>query len=151
MSSLFSHLLSISEILDIIKKLEKISKDTELASIFGVRQSLITMWRKRGTVPYENLLHYCELRNIDPLWLLTGKGPKYRSESSKTATTRHPKLNLMKEVIEAVEEVFERDKLSLSPEKKARLITLIYEEVSEDEKKLPLIGQKVGKLIKLAS
>lgn len=150
MSSFYSHLISISEILDTIKKLEKISKDTELAAIFGVRQSLITMWRKRGTIPYENLLHYCELKNIDPLWILTGKGPKFRAEQSQNSLARHPKLSLMKEVIEAVEEVFERDRLSLPPEKKARLITLIYEEVSEDEKKLSFIDQKVGKLIKLA-
>ena len=144
-------MLNIAEILDTIKNLEAFSKDAEIASIFKVRQSMITMWRKRGNIPYEILLHYCEERNIDPLWLLTGKGPKYRAELSHQSTLRNPKLNLMMDVIEAVEEVFERDRLSLSPEKKARLITLIFEEVSEDENKLTLVGQRVGKLIKLAS
>ena len=95
-------MLNISEILDTVKKIEKISKDTELADVLKVRQSLITMWRKRETVPYENLLHYCELRNIDPLWLLTGKGPKQRAKSPHISTLRNPKLSLMKEVIEAV-------------------------------------------------
>jgi hypothetical protein len=143
-------MLSISDILDTIKNLEGVSKDAEIASIFGVRQSMITMWRKRGTVPYEILLNYCELRNMDPLWLLTGKGPKYRG-SSQAPAFRHPDINLIREVIEAIEEVFERDRLSLSPEKKARLITLIYEEVSEDERKMSTIEQKVVKLTKLAS
>jgi hypothetical protein len=143
-------MLSITEILDTIKKLEDLSKDTEIAAIFKVRQSMLTMWRKRGTIPYENLLRYCEERNIDPLWLMTGKGPKYRGVS-QASPVRNPKLNLMTEVIETVEEVFEREGLSLTPAKKARLITLIYEEISEDEGKLSTIEQKVVKLTKLAS
>jgi hypothetical protein len=150
MSSLFSQLLSINEILHTVKTLEGISKDTEIAALFGIRQSMITMWRKRGNIPYEVLLHYCEQRNIDPLWLITGKGPKFRGESHDTGAT-HPDLDLMSEVIVTVEEVFARDRLSLSPEKKARLISLIYEEVLDDEMKKSSIEQKVVKLTKLAS
>jgi hypothetical protein len=150
MSSFFSQLLSINEILATVKNLEGIAKDTEVANLFGVRQSMITMWRKRGNIPFEILLYYCEQRNLDPLWLITGNGPKFRGESHDSRTG-HPDLDLMREVIETVEEVFERDQLSLAPVKKARLITLIYEEVSEDEMKRSSIEQKVVKLTKLAS
>jgi hypothetical protein len=143
-------MLSITEILDTIKSMEGLSKDTEIAAIFKVRQSMLTMWRKRGTIPYENLLRYCEERSMDPLWLLSGKGPKYRG-ASQASPVKHPQLSLMTEVIETVEEVFEREGLSLPPAKKARLITLIYEEISEDASKLSTIEQKVVKLTKLAS
>lgn len=143
-------MLSITEILEIIKNLEGLSKDTEIAAIFKVRQSMITMWRKRGTIPYEMLIHYCEERNIDPLWLLTGTGPKYRG-SSQASSVQDPKLDLMMEVIATIEEVFQRDGLSLPPAKKARLITLIYEEIAEDKGKMSAIEARVVNLTKLAS
>lgn len=143
-------MLSIDELLEAVKEIAGVSRDSELANLLGIRQSMISMWRKRGTIPYEFLLHFCEQRNIDMVWLLTGEGPRYRGES-QPSPSRQIDLELMREVIETVEEVFERGNLSLAPEKKARLITLIYEEIAEDETKKASMEQKVVKLMKLAS
>lgn len=143
-------MLSIDEILKAVKEIAGVSRDSEIAHLLDIRQSMISMWRKRGTIPYEFLLHFCEQHNIDMVWLLTGEGPQYRGESLSSAS-RHIDLDLMSEVIETVEDVFERDNLSLPPEKKARLVTLIYEEIAEDETKKASMEQKVVKLLKLAS
>lgn len=58
---------------------------------------------------------------------------------------------LMKEVIEAIEEIFQKEKLSLSPKKKTELIMLIYEEVSEGRSEISSLHGRVLKLVKLAS
>lgn len=59
--------------------------------------------------------------------------------------------NLMKEIIETVEEIFQKEQLYLPPKKKSELITLLYEELSEDRSKISSLPRRVLKLVKLAS
>ena len=143
-------MLSTEKILNTVKEIEGISRDAEMARTLGVQQSMISMWRKRGTVPYEILLHFCEERDIDMVWLLTGEGPRHRG-ASEGVTSQAIDADLMAEVIEMVEVVIEHNDLTLPPAKKARLITLVYDELAEDESKRPLMEQKVVQLFKLAS
>lgn len=60
-------------------------------------------------------------------------------------------LDLMNEVIVTVEEMFQKKGLQLPPKKKAELILLIYEELSEDRSKLSTLPGRISKLVKLAS
>jgi transcriptional regulator with XRE-family HTH domain len=60
-------------------------------------------------------------------------------------------LELMTEIIETVEEIFLEEELYLSPRKKAELIILLYEDLLEDESKRENLGDRVIKLVKLAS
>lgn len=73
--------------------------------------------------------------------------------ATDTSLSPHPDvdISLMKDVIEGVEEVFQKRKLHLPPKKKAELIGLIYEEILENESKKTSIPSRVLKLIKLAS
>ena len=94
----------------------------------------------------------CLVFNVREDWILTGNRSIYN------ATEMVPKkvhglfdFDLMKEVIEAVEEVFQKNKLSLPPKKKAELIGFVYEEIAENEEIKGSIPGRVLKLIKLAS
>ncbi len=60
-------------------------------------------------------------------------------------------LGLMKEIIQTVEEIFQKEQLHLPPAKKAELIVLIYEEIAEDRSKISSLPGRVLKLVKLAS
>lgn len=94
----------------------------------------------------------CFVFNVRENWIINGDGAIYN------ATEMVPKkahglwdFDLMKEVIEAVEVVFQKNDLSLPPKKKAELIGFVYEEIVENEEIKGSIPGRVLKLIKLAS
>ncbi|MBF0556562.1 MAG: helix-turn-helix domain-containing protein [Nitrospirae bacterium] len=60
-----------------IKQLHGIKTDTELASVFNVRQNTVSAWRARKTIPYDQIVLMCERMSVSLSWLLTGKGSIY--------------------------------------------------------------------------
>lgn len=79
-------------------------------------------------------------------WLAAGEGPMRKGEGASIAALDR---ELMRLVVEEVEQLLADVNGHLEPEKKAELIVLIYEEVREQEGKLD--RARVLKLIKLAS
>jgi transcriptional regulator with XRE-family HTH domain len=91
-----------------------------------------------------NLQKIATMLHISLDWLLLGKGI--------SKPTKQPlDLNFMKEIITVVEEIFQQEKLYLPPAKKAELISLLYEDLSEDKSKISAMKGTVIKLVKLAS
>jgi hypothetical protein len=88
-------------------------------------------------------------------WLLTGEGPMRAGEGmlAEPASTSAPFANvdLITEIVEAVETLFQEHGLSLPPKKKGEHIGLLYEEVLEDRSKRSSLASRALRLIKLAS
>lgn len=93
----------------------------------------------------------CLVFNVEEEWILTGTGDMYGVEMVPKKYKGLFDFDLMKEVIEAVEEVFQKNNLSLPPKKKAYLIGFVYEEIVENEEIKETIPGRVLKLVKLAS
>lgn len=53
----------------------------ELAEMLGVRQTLVVDAKKRNVIPDEWLRRLRLARDVDPQWVLTGKGRKYIDNS----------------------------------------------------------------------
>jgi hypothetical protein len=66
---------SIGEILDTIKRHKGLKADADLARLFGKPRSTISMWRKRGNMPYKEVAALCERENISGAWLFAGQIP----------------------------------------------------------------------------
>ena len=49
---------------------------TELADLFGIKQSSISDAKKRQAIPAEWLVKLLRLKGINPEWILTGLGPQ---------------------------------------------------------------------------
>jgi len=64
---------TIDEILDKIKELKSIKKDSELAELLGVKQNTLSTWRIRKTIPYDVFYHFCDREGFLLNWLLTGE------------------------------------------------------------------------------
>lgn len=47
----------------------------ELANFFGIRQSLVSDAKRRGKIPSNWLVILLRTKNVNPEWLLSGKGP----------------------------------------------------------------------------
>ncbi len=62
-----------------LKSALKIKTDTELADYLGVKQSTISMWRKRDSVDIRLIITKCENISID--WLISGTGKMLKNET----------------------------------------------------------------------
>jgi len=128
---------------------EKGLKVKELAQIIGISQGSLSDIENEKTKPSADTLSSI-VRNTDinPYWLLTGKGPMLKEGDHLFA---HQGLNpqVVKDVIETLEELLEREKVHLPPSKKAELVVLLAEEVQEEEQELS--PGRILRLIKLAS
>ena len=60
-------------ILDKIKIYKGFATDSEMAKYFGVRQSVVSSWRNRNTVPYKEFLDFCKKEGLDIQELLDGR------------------------------------------------------------------------------
>ena len=60
-------------ILDKIKVYKGFATDSEMAKYFGVRQSVVSSWRGRNTIPYKELLFFCKKEELDIQELLDGR------------------------------------------------------------------------------
>lgn len=138
------------EILDDLKRIAGLGKDYQLAELLGVKQNTVSAWRTRNTIPYEEIIAFCDKYALSVSGLLKGsEEPTVRETKEKYKGAI--KIDLIKEVIGAVEEIFEKEKLCLPPRKKADLIILLCEEVAENESNKKNLGEKILKLTRFAS
>lgn len=117
-----------------------------------------TEMAKQFQLPFRTYFNYESGLRIPPALVLNSIANKYDVTVDWILTgqsqVRQPypvNVDLIKDVIIKVEEIFNTHRLHLSPEKKAELIVLLYEELLEDESNKLLISDKVLKLVKLAS
>lgn len=59
-------------ILDKVKYYKGFTTDSDMAKYFGVRQSVVSSWRRRNTIPYKELLYFCKKEGLDIQELLDG-------------------------------------------------------------------------------
>lgn len=58
-------MLTANDVLDKIKSIKKVSNDTELAVLLGAKgQSTVGSWRKRNSLPYEEIISFCVTEGI---------------------------------------------------------------------------------------
>ncbi|MDY6857399.1 MAG: S24 family peptidase [Thermodesulfobacteriota bacterium] len=93
---------NINLILDEIKKIKGFVKDSELANLLKVKPNVISTWKSRNTIPYKNLITFCDSEGYSIKWLLYGEGsmyvtsPENEQKSSKSIFSYpEPKMELM--------------------------------------------------------
>ena len=93
--------------------------------------------------------------NVNLNWLLIGEGDMFTKGNIENFIPNQNSidldLELMKDIIKQTEKIFQEKKLDLSPEKKAELIILLYEEIKEGEMQKEKLDSKLLKFVKLAS
>jgi hypothetical protein len=147
---------NINDIVDRIKKRFNLVSDTDVAALIGMTKTALYNHKARHSIPFEQLSTFCEKEKLSFDWLLTGEEYGKPEIIQEHIARWHPAsegfdLDLIKEIIENVEEIFQKERINLPPRKKAELIGLIYEELSEDISKKSSINERVLKLVKLAS
>lgn len=74
-----------SEIVDRMKKISNVFQDKELAEILGLTAASIVSWKKRNTIPLENLIKISNQFNVSVDFLLWGEQTEQLSTQEKMA------------------------------------------------------------------
>jgi transcriptional regulator with XRE-family HTH domain len=103
----------------------------EFAKKVGLARNTLVRYRDgERPAPWDFLERVCEEFSIDRAWLLLGDDAKKRST---------PDMEILEAVISGVEKGLAARRLVLEPEKKARLIGLLYEYYAKTEE---MVGQE---------
>lgn len=143
----------IERVLERIMTALNLRHKTELARLLSVSHAAIYSAINKKKVPQRWLTKLAHDYNLNPNWILTGEGPIQIGEgnppSSLSEDVKQFDVNLLKKVIEIVEKRLEGKEPALSLEKKAELISLLYEDVLRDESLRDQIDPKAQRLLKL--
>ena len=123
-----------------------------VAKEFGCTQSLVSSMETGDSPPSMNFLYWLheKEKNLSFDWLLTGKN-KLEDETLTDSNQHIPPSNisLIKQVIEAVMEHLQNNKLTMPPATIADVVEVLYEEITESGASQVNKGT-VARLIKLA-
>jgi|GEM_PF-1297933 len=121
--------------IDEVRRANRLSEDAFAASLETSKSSLRRYVRGDRAVPAEFITRLCVRYEIDPRWLLLGWGSaKSHLETPQPgAATEAVDLDLMREVIRALESFLDSERLRLSPEKKAEAAVTLYELIRAEQ------------------
>jgi hypothetical protein len=110
--------INFEEIAERIKKALSIKKDGDLARMMGLTPQSFYGFKKKG-FPMERLIFFAYEHGISTDWLFFGKPPV-------------GKLDLLEKIILTIE----GKAFKLAPEKKSKLIRIVYEEFAYENRDL---------------
>ena len=144
-------------------------KTKEFARLIGISQGALSGLETGKSKPSaDTLASIVQHTDINPIWLLTGKGKRYLSEEAKAPPIyKEASINktveegmeqplnleldvdLLADIIESVDIVLEKEKIELPLNKKARFIALQYELCIETGK--GITSDKIKRHLKLVA
>lgn len=65
-------MISFIDIENRIKEIFNVNKNTEIAELLGVTPARYGNWKKRESIPYNEIISLCLYKNIDMKYILTG-------------------------------------------------------------------------------
>lgn len=91
------------------------------------------------------LKHFCVIMQVNHIWLFTGQGAKTLPDSETGLD-----IALLKKIVKRVEEFLEQTRSRLTPDQKAGVVSILYEELLEKPQRQPeIIDTKTKHFIKL--
>jgi len=105
-------------IVDRIKQIKNLHSDTKVAELLGMSITALANRKYRDSIPYQELILFCESENISLKWLLAGEGDKKKANIMNPESAQSsPTQQLLVETIS-----------SLSPERQKTVLRLAIEQ-----------------------
>lgn len=139
-------------ILNRVKTVEQVWKDSDVAEILGAAARTVSNWKHRGQIPQEYLLSYCRRKNLSLEWLINGRGPMHSTYLVSPAPDANASQSSHDDLLDLAATVYQMaltDGASLSPEKFRQLLRHAYDETINQLEPKP-VEDKIRNLIRLA-
>lgn len=131
-------------ILSRLKEVLDAKSDADVARGLEISTAALSAFKKQGKFPYERLVKFCLTRDISIDWLFKG------GHTSPPAPTSLNK-DLLRSIIEGVEEYLRREHLELPADKKAELTVYLYERLLKEKTDSSQVRGEVKALLKLVA
>lgn len=145
---------SLNLLLDRVREFAGVHRDAAVARELNVSSSNIPTWRKRGTVPYRELVTWAYEKGISMDWLFYGKTPMMLDDDSGEYEVDGEFDSFDPESLEiaiaCVELYINELGLKVSPAKKAKVIRMLYPHIRDDDGNEIPDSANVIDLLKLA-
>lgn len=103
------------------------TNQTQVAKQVGIHTATYSKYERGKQIPDAGfVVKFCDVFSVNPTWLLTGQGPMQMPKNPSGIET-----DLLRKIIEKIEETLTEKKLILSPAKKAEVISILYDEAIE--------------------
>jgi len=147
-------MLTINAILERLKGELGTSKDSDIARALNVSRNAPATWKKRGTIPLEELAEFAEREQYNLGWILNGQGVSRLNivqEPTNSYRLRSPAIDI-RLLIEAVKLARSTGR-EFTDEQFAELVVMIYVYVSgeDDEQELTVDDSKIIQFADIAS
>ena len=151
-----------SQVMDRLKMEAEIKTDSALAGLLKMSPTAFSNRKKSGSVPYEQIIEVADSRKMDIGWIFTGHrtnesekspiGAKDETGYYQNTPTSPGVLDMesLEIAVECAELHLKLMKRTVSPAKFAKLIGILYDEISQDDED-EIDDNKVIRLIDLAS
>jgi hypothetical protein len=101
--------LDIHKILERVKLVNGITKDSDLSKLLNLKQSTISTWKNRGSIDIEKIFAIC--KGVDKDWLLYGEGSPDIEYDLETQKINQMLKSMTKEEKRDVLKYIEKEKL----------------------------------------
>ena len=131
-------------ILSRLKEVLSARSDADVARGLEISTAALSAFKKQGKFPYERLVKFCLTRDISIDWLFKGE---------QTAPPAPTALNkdLLRSIIEGIEEYLDTESLELPADKKAELAVYLYERLLKEKTAASNVRGEVKALLKLVA
>ena len=65
------------DVLSRMKEVKGYKREKEIAKALNLKQNTLSTYKNRNSIPYEQLVAYCEENGINIRWLLIGEGEPF--------------------------------------------------------------------------
>jgi hypothetical protein len=83
-------MLTLPKIIERIRTFKGLKNEGEVASLLGFAQQTLSTQKKRGTIPFKEIIALCDRENLSIDWVLLGIGPKKRLKQNTTGEEEKP-------------------------------------------------------------
>lgn len=128
-------MVRLKNIVERIKKETRYTQTRVASDIFSISVENLSNKIRRNSIDINEIVSWAKKNDYDLNWLLTGKGEPRPSEGI-TSGSINIDAELLQTIIISIEEGLHERNLQLEPVKKAELITLLYENFAEADKKV---------------
>jgi len=131
-----------------IKTFSKARSESEIAKLLNLNQSTFAERKRRGSLPFEEIITYADKSGVSLDWIFLGEGnPERRAEGGSQSLN----ASLLQDIVEGIEEYLEGEKLELSGDKKAELTVYLYERLLKEQTEKSKVRGEVKALLKLVA
>lgn len=134
---------TLAEIIEIIKGYKDFKEDAEVARFLNIKPKTLAASKSRNSIPYGELITFCNQENISINWLLAGVEPRTLQREAGQVEPPDPKLAKLTKMLDFI--------LKEGTIEDRGRVRGIIEEVYDDTKKVTLkkelgteAGQKKG-------